>query len=190
METVTLSEAAVAVLRFEIRGWKAKRKGARLAAYRELAADGIMEPVPGTEADYRFADQGYARREEILREEEDRIERQRYEPPDANLSEPAKALLRQIATGERVEITEGIGPRSASWREARIIYLMHTFTKGAQSGYRFTLLGWEQQFELIGCARRKRDRMGKAAATTSAEGPMWWLKTTTALQDGVTVMTF
>ena len=67
MQTVTLSEAAVAVLRFEIRGWKAKRKGARLAAYRELAAAGIREPVPGTEADYRFTDEGSARREEILR---------------------------------------------------------------------------------------------------------------------------
>jgi hypothetical protein len=99
MQTVTLSEAAVTVLRFEIRGWKAKRKGARLAAYRELAAAGIMEPVPGTEEDYRFTDEGYARREEILREEEDRIERQRYEPPGANLSEAAKALLRRTATG-------------------------------------------------------------------------------------------
>ena len=58
MQTVTLSEAAVAVLRFEIRGWKAKRKEDRLAAYRELAAAGIMEPVPGTEADYRFTDEG------------------------------------------------------------------------------------------------------------------------------------
>src|SRR5207248_3241444 len=30
---------------------------------------------------------------------------------------------------------------------------------------------------------------GKAAATTLVEGPMWRLKTTTALQDGVTVRT-
>jgi hypothetical protein len=153
MQTVTLSEAAVAVLRFEIRGWKAKRKGARLAAYRELAAAGIMEPVPGTEADYRFTDEGSARREEILREEEDRIERQRYEPPAANLSEAAKALLRRIATGERVEITEGNRPEFRELAEARIIYLMHTFTRGAESGYRFTLLGWEQRFELIGRAK-------------------------------------
>jgi hypothetical protein len=154
MQTVTLSEAAVAVLRFEIRGWKAKRKGARLAAYRELAAAGIMEPVPGTEEDYRFTEEGSARREEILREEEDRIERQRYAPPDAtNLSQSARALLRRIATGERVEITEGNRPAFRELADARIIYLMHTFARGAESGYRFTLLGWEQRFELIGCAK-------------------------------------
>ena len=130
MQTITLSESAVGVLRFEIRGWKAKRKEARLAAYWELAAAGIMEPVPGTEADYRFTEEGSARREEILREEEDRIERQRYEPPDANLSEAARALLRQIATGERVEITEGNRPTFRELADARILSLMHTFTRG------------------------------------------------------------
>jgi hypothetical protein len=153
MQTVTLSEAAVAVLRLEIKGWKAKRKGTRLAAYRELAAAGIMEPVPGTEAEYRFTDEGYARREEILREEEDRIERQRYDPPDPNLSEAARALLRRIAADERVEITEGNRPVFRELADARIIYLRHTFTRGAESGYRFTLLGWEQRFELIGGAK-------------------------------------
>jgi hypothetical protein len=152
MQTVTLSEAAVTVLRFEIKGWKAKRKAARLAAYRELAAAGIMEPVPGTEADYRFTVEGYARREEILKEEEDRIERQRYQPPDANLSEAARVLLRRIATGEQVEVTEENRPTFRELADARIIYLRHTFTRGAESGYRFTLLGWEQRFELIGCA--------------------------------------
>jgi hypothetical protein len=152
MQTVTLSEAAVAVLRFEIRGWKAKRKGARLAAYRELAAAGIMELVPGTEADYRITDEGYVRREEILREEEDRIERQRYKPPDANLTEAAKALLRRMATGERVEITETNRPAFRELAEARIIYLMHTFTRGTGSGYRFTLLGWEQRFGQSSCS--------------------------------------
>jgi hypothetical protein len=151
--TFTLSESAVAVLRFRVNGDRMKVTDRSLEAFRELAAAGIMEPVPGTEADYRFTDEGYARREEILREEEDRIERQRYEPPDANLSEPAKALLRRIATGERVEITEGNRPAFRELAEARIIYLMHTFTKGAESGYRFTLLGWEQRFELIGCAK-------------------------------------
>jgi hypothetical protein len=116
MQTITLSEAAVAVLRFEVRGWKAKRKGSRLLAYRELAAAGIMEPLPGSETDYRFTEQGYTRREEILREEEDRIERARFEPPDpSNLSDAARALLGRIATSVRVEIMGEIDPRSASW---------------------------------------------------------------------------
>ena len=105
METFTLSEAAVAVLRFEIKGWKAKSKGARLAVYRELAAAGIMEPVPGTEADYRFTDEGYARREEILREEEDRIERQRVrtsrrrQPVGIGTGAASPACLRRARRG-------------------------------------------------------------------------------------------
>ena len=70
MQTITLSEAAVAVLRFEVRGWKAKRKESRLPAYRELAAAGIMYPVStfarGPEAYFRFTDFGWDHREDIL----------------------------------------------------------------------------------------------------------------------------
>src|SRR4051812_43621659 len=95
-----LSENAVAVLRFEIKGWRSKDPTRRLPAYRELAAVGIMEPVPGSDENYRFTEDGLARREEILREEEDRIERERYEPPDAShLSEAARELLRTCIAG-------------------------------------------------------------------------------------------
>lgn len=68
-DSLTLSEAAVAVLRFEIRGWKARNPAGRLPAYRELADAGIMEPVPGTDGQYRFTREGFTRREAILREE-------------------------------------------------------------------------------------------------------------------------
>jgi hypothetical protein len=44
---IPLSENAVAVLRFEIKGYRAKNKQCRLPAYRELAVAGIMEPVWG-----------------------------------------------------------------------------------------------------------------------------------------------
>ena len=47
MLQVTLSEIAVAVLRFEIKGGRAKNKERRLPAYRELADAGIMELVTG-----------------------------------------------------------------------------------------------------------------------------------------------
>jgi antitoxin (DNA-binding transcriptional repressor) of toxin-antitoxin stability system len=62
-------------------------------------------------------------------------------------------LLRRIATGEQVEITEGNRPTFRELADARIIDLMRTFTRGAESGYRFTRLGWEQRFELIGGAK-------------------------------------
>jgi hypothetical protein len=31
---------------------------------------------------------------------------------------------------------------------------MHTFAGEAESGSRFTLLGWEQRFEILGCAEQ------------------------------------
>jgi hypothetical protein len=150
---IALSENAVAVLRFEIKGWRPKNTESRLPAYRELAAAGIMEPVPGAEGEYRFTETGHARREEVLKEAQERIERERYEPPDvSNLSGASWALLRRIVTGERVEITPENRPVFRELAEARIIILRHTFAKGDESGYRFTYGGWERRFEILGCA--------------------------------------
>ena len=152
-DSLTLSESAVAVLRFEIRGWKAKNTASRLPAYRELADAGIMEPVPGSDGEYRLTEEGYARREAILREEGERIERERHEPPDAsNLSEAARALLERIAAGERVDLTPENRPVFRELVAARIIYLMHTFAKGDESGYRFTYWGWKQRLQILGRA--------------------------------------
>jgi hypothetical protein len=151
---IALSENAVAVLRFEIKGWRPKNKESRLPAYRELAAAGVMEPVPGSELEYRFTAEGWERREEILRDEEDRIERERFEPPDAsNLSETARALLRRIISDERVEITTGSRPAFRELAAARIIILRHTFARGDESGYRFTYWGWNQRYEILDCAK-------------------------------------
>ena len=107
MPTVTLSETAVAVLRFEVKGWKSRRPGSRLAAYRELAEAGIMEPVPNSEAEYRFTEWGYARREAILREEEDRIER-------GGSSRPTRATCRM-----RPGRCCGGSSREGGWRSRR-----------------------------------------------------------------------
>jgi hypothetical protein len=151
---IALSANAVAVLRFEIRGWRAKNKESRLPAYRELAAAGVMEPVPGSETDYRFTEDRLRQREEILAEAQDRIERERYDPPDASdLSEAARALLRRIVSGERLEVTRDNKPVFRELAVARIIYLRHTFARGDESGYRFTYWGWKQRFEILDCAK-------------------------------------
>ncbi len=63
------------------------------------------------------------------------------------------ALLGRIASGERIEITEENRPKFRELAAARIIYLMSTFAKGAESGYRFTLLGWEQRNEILCSAK-------------------------------------
>ena len=111
-----LSADAVAVLRFEIKGWRAKNKESRLPAYHELAAAGIMQPVPGSETEYRFTEEGMKQREEILRNAEDRIERERFEPPDiGNLSEASWACCGRSFRVSVSRSRRGTDRRSANW---------------------------------------------------------------------------
>ena len=151
LQTTGLSEAAIAVLRFEIKGWRAKDNTKRLPAYRELATAGIMEPVPGSETESRFTKEGFPQREQILRTEWERIERERFAPPDTDISDAARELLRRLAAGARVEVTPS---KSAAYRElakARIMYPLQTFVGGIS--YRFTYWGWQQRFKLAGIHR-------------------------------------
>jgi hypothetical protein len=69
MQTVKLSENAVAVLRFCIKRYRMPATDRRLDAYRELAAARIMEPVPGSAFEYRFTGEGMEHREAILERE-------------------------------------------------------------------------------------------------------------------------
>jgi len=164
---IALSENAVAVLRFEIKGWRAKNTEGRLPAYRELAAAGVMEPVPGSELEYRFTEEGLRRREELLAAAQDRIERERYEPPDASdLPEASCELLRRIVSGERVEITAGNRPAFRELAAARIMILGHSFAKGDESVYKFTYWGYKLRFELAAKSERER----------KPDGMMGWLR--------------
>lgn len=150
-ETIALSPNTVAVLRFEIKGYRSRVKGSRLPAYRELAAAGIMEPVPGSHSEYRFTEEGMARRKEILREAEERIERERFDPPDAtNLSVAARELLRRLVVdGERVEITPESKPAYRELAAARIMFPVSGFATGPESSFRFTYWGWNRRHEWI-----------------------------------------
>ncbi len=125
-ETFALSGSAVGVLRFRVKGYRMKVTNSLLAAFRELAAAAIMEPVPGAdgnaEADYQFTEDGWARRQELLSEAEERIDRERFEPPDAsNLSEAATELLRRRLAGDR-EVTDANRPLYRELVAARILY--------------------------------------------------------------------
>jgi len=73
-----------------------------LPGYRELIAAGIMEP-DGEE--FKFTEDGWARREELISEAEDRIERERFDPPDAsNLSESARERDGDWYVGRLMEV--------------------------------------------------------------------------------------
>jgi hypothetical protein len=150
-ETITLSENAVAVFRLRVKGLRMPPTERRLPAYRELVEAGIMEPDG---EGFGFTAKAWERREELLREAEDRIERERYDPPDtSNLSEVALALLRRIAPEERVEVTKANRPAFRELAAARIIVLCHSFAHRDESGYQFTYYGWHRRFEILDRAK-------------------------------------
>jgi hypothetical protein len=145
METVALSESAVAALRFRVKGWRWKVNDRNRAAFQELVAAGIMEPDG---EDFRFTEAGWERREEILAEQEDRIERERYEPPDAShLSQAARELLRTCVVTEYPDGDETNRPAYRELVKARIMIPMGSFTQGDECVFRFTYWGWRRRFE-------------------------------------------
>lgn len=150
----TLSSDAVAVLRVEIKGYRSKDPSRRLAAYHELSAAGIMEPVPGSGGKYRFTEYGMREREAILERETERIERERIEPPDGDLSEAARERLRRYLAGDRA-VTEANRPAYRELVTARVMIPVHTFVGGREAEYRLTYWGHERRFELAGIACAK-----------------------------------
>jgi hypothetical protein len=145
---MNLSPSALLVLRFRANKWPLKSP--RPEAYRELVDAGIMVPDGD---DFKFTDAGWARREEYIAEAEERIERDRFKPPDGSgLSPAARDLLRQITAG-RVEVTAENRPFFRELMAARIITLGHTFSEGRESMYRWTYYGYQQRFELLASAK-------------------------------------
>jgi hypothetical protein len=145
MQTIALSENAVAVLRFRVKKWPMKVRESDLLAYRELVDAGIMAPDGD---DFRFTDEGWSNREELLREAADRIERERFEPPDAsNLSNSARDLLRKCVAGTCPDGDETNRPAYRELVKARIMMPMGSFTKGNECVFHFTYWGWKRRFE-------------------------------------------
>jgi len=151
-ETFALSELAVPVLRFRVNGYRIKVTDRSREAFRKLAAAGIMEPMTGADgnpvADYQFTDDGWARRQELLSAAEERIEQERFAPPDAsNLSETARALLRRRLADDR-ELTNANRPLYRALVAARIMYPVSTWVGGPESVFRFARAGWERRAEV------------------------------------------
>jgi hypothetical protein len=146
MKTLTLSEVAVALLRFRVKGWPIKFRDSDLPAFRELVYAGILKP---NGKDFGFREEGWNRRNELLDEAEDRIERGRFDPPDgSNLSDGARQLLRRRLAGDDRVTPENL----KAYRElsaARIMYPVSTWAGGPESVFRFTLAGWERRKEWV-----------------------------------------
>ncbi len=152
MQTITLSELAVAVLRLHVEGERMYVGERNQPAYRELVEAGIMESAPDSERPYRLTAGGREHREAIVERETERIERERFDPPDtSNLSVDAKELLRQLIS-DRVEVTTENRPLFRELVVARVILLGHSFAGGRESHYRFTYYGWHRRFELLKAA--------------------------------------
>jgi hypothetical protein len=148
-DAVILSPNAVAVLRFEIKGWRSKVRGHRLSAYRELAAAGVMEPVPGSDTMFRFTEDGWARREEILEATVDRLHGLEPRlPVRIDLSDAARGVLARFLSGDE-DVTDADRPAYRELAEAGIMMSVGTFTKGDDSVFRFTRQGWERRFEWV-----------------------------------------
>ena len=143
-----LSEAAVATLRILTRVPRLPATAERVEALRELAAAGIVED---SAVEVRFTVWGLEHRDEILAREGDRLERERYSPPDGNLSDAARGLLRRIIAG-RVAMDEADRPAFRELAADRIITFGSSFAGGPESAYRFTYWGWNRRFELAGIA--------------------------------------
>jgi hypothetical protein len=144
MQTIALSETAVALLRFRVKRWPMKVRERDLPAFQELVDAGIMVPVGN---DFQFTDDGWAHREELLLEAEDRIERERFDPPDASsLSEAARELLRRRLGGDR-DVTDTNRPFYRELVAARIMMPIHSFIGGSESAFEFTYWGWRRRFE-------------------------------------------
>jgi hypothetical protein len=150
--TIGLSESAVALLRYRVKNWPIKVKERDLPAFQELVDAGIMAPDGH---DFRFTEDGYANRDELLREAEDRIERERFEPPDASsLSEAARELLRRRLAGD-MEVTDANRPFYRELVAARIMIPIHSFIGGPESAFHFTYWGWKRRLEFaeLSCAK-------------------------------------
>jgi hypothetical protein len=155
MQTIALSADAVAKLRFRVKGWHSPIREGDRDGFHELVEAGIMEPEG---EDYRFTEQGWSHREELLAEAHDRIERERYDPPDAsNLSEAARRLLRTCIESGCPEGQETNRPAYRELVKARIMIPMGSFTQGDECVFRFTHLGWRQRFELAEMDRAREN---------------------------------
>jgi hypothetical protein len=163
MQDVTLSENAVAILRFRAKGWPWKVNERNATAYRELAAAGIMEPVPRGHPEFRFTADGWARREEILTAAEAHLRCLRPRlPRRIDLSRGARKTLARHLAGE-CNVTDVNREAYRELARAGIMEPVSTFIGGSEARYQFTWQGWQRRQEF----QRPSPRLSASAMARS-----------------------
>ena len=152
-ETFALSESAVAVLRFRVKGYRMTVTDRSLEAFREWPPPGSWSRCLGDgnpEADYRFTEDGWARRQEHLDAAEAHLLSLEPRLPDRiDLSEAARELVRACAAGSIPDADDATRPLYRELTKAGIMMPIGTFTKGDDTVFRFTNQGWERRFEFM-----------------------------------------
>jgi len=144
MQTVTLSESALAVLRLRAKGLRLPVTGRRLEAYRELAAAGIMQPDG---EDFRFTEDGWARREELVSAAEAHLHSLEPRLPERiELSRAARRTLGRHLAGDK-EVTDANRDAYRELARAGIMVSVGTFIMGDDCVFQLTHQGWERRHE-------------------------------------------
>jgi hypothetical protein len=150
-ETFALSESAVAVLRFRVKGWRFPVRERDRDAFGELVEAGIMEPDG---KDFRFTDGGWARREELLGAAEAHLRSLEPRLPDRlELSRAARTTLARHLAGDH-EVTDANRGDYRELARAGIMESVGTFTKGDDCVFQLTRQGWERREEFQRPLRR------------------------------------
>ena len=160
MQAVALSKNAVAVLRLRVSGVRLPVTDRRLEAYRELAAAGIMQ---ADGEDFRFIQDGWVRREELLgtaeaylRSQEDSL------PARIDLSRAARKTLAGHLAGDK-EVTDANREAYRELAGAGIMVSVGTFAKGDDCVFQLTHQGWEHRHEF----QRRLPRFSASAIARS-----------------------
>ena len=144
MQTVTLSESVLAVLRLRAKGLRLPVTDRRLEAYRELADAGIIEP---DRDDFRFTDDGWARREELISAAEAHLRSLEPRLPERiELSRAARRALARHLAGDK-EVTDANRDAYRELARAGIMVSVGTFIKGDDCVFQLTHQGWERRQE-------------------------------------------
>jgi hypothetical protein len=144
MQTVTLSESALAVLRLRAMGLRLPVTDRRLEAYRELAHAGIMQPDG---EDFRFTEDGWVRREELISASEAHL--RSLEPRLPERIEHSRAARRTLSlhlAGDK-EVTDANRDAYRELARAGIMVSVGTFIKGDDCVFQLTQQGWERRQE-------------------------------------------